>query len=105
MVLEIVKSNMVNNPRLQIISRPKKLGLGTAYIEGFEWFLNSNYEYCVQMDSDFSHSFNDLTRILYEIGKYDSVIGSRYIVGGKPRDGVYIEGYCQNMQTKYRKLY
>ena len=79
---EIVKANMVNNPRLQIISRPKKLGLGTAYIEGFAWFLNSDYEYCVQMDSDFSHSFNDLTKILYEIGKYDSVIGSRYIVGG-----------------------
>ena len=79
---EIVRSNMVNNSRLQIISRPKKLGLGTAYIEGFAWFLNSDYEYCVQMDSDFSHSFNDLTKILYEIGKYDLVIGSRYVVGG-----------------------
>ena len=79
---KIVRSNMANNSRLQIISRPKKLGLGTAYIEGFTWFLNSDYEYCVQMDSDFSHSFNDLTKILYEIGKYDLVIGSRYIAGG-----------------------
>ena len=79
---KIVRSNMTNNSRLQIISRPKKLGLGTAYIEGFTWFLNSDYEYCVQMDSDFSHSFNDLTKILYEIGKYDLVIGSRYIAGG-----------------------
>lgn len=79
---EIVRSNMVNNSRLQIISRSKKLGLGTAYIEGFSWFLNSDYQYCVQMDSDFSHSFNDLTKILYEIGKYDLVIGSRYVVDG-----------------------
>ena len=79
---EIVRSNMVNNSRLQIISRSKKLGLGTAYIDGFSWFLNSDYEYCVQMDSDFSHSFNDLTKILYETGKYDLVIGSRYIVNG-----------------------
>lgn len=79
---EIVKTNMVKNSRLKLISRPKKLGLGTAYIEGFTWFLNSDYEYCVQMDSDFSHSFSDLTKILYEIGKYDLVIGSRYTVGG-----------------------
>ncbi len=79
---EIVRSNMENNSRLQIISRSKKLGLGTAYLDGFSWFLNSDYKYCVQMDSDFSHSFNDLTKILYEIGKYDLVIGSRYIVGG-----------------------
>lgn len=79
---EIVRSNMENNSRLQIISRSEKLGLGTAYIEGFSWFLNSDYDYCVQMDSDFSHSFDDLKKILYEIGKYDLVIGSRYIVGG-----------------------
>lgn len=79
---EIVRSNMENNSRLQIISRSKKLGLGTAYLDGFSWFLNSDYKYCVQMDSDFSHSFNDLTKILHEIGKYDLVIGSRYIVGG-----------------------
>lgn len=79
---EIVRSNMENNSRLQIISRSEKLGLGTAYIEGFSWFLNSDYEYCVQMDSDFSHRFDDLTKILHELGKYDLVIGSRYIAGG-----------------------
>lgn len=79
---DIVRSNMVNNPNIHLISRPEKLGLGTAYVDAFLWFLNSDYEYCVQMDCDFSHSFFDLKKLLNELGNFDLVIGSRYVHGG-----------------------
>ena len=56
--------------------------MGSAYIEGFKWFLNSNYSNCLQMDGDFSHSFNDLKGILDNIFNADLIIGSRYTDGG-----------------------
>ena len=79
---KIVKSNFDNYQNLYLLQREGKLGLGSAYIEGFKWFLNSNYSYCLQMDGDFSHSFNDLNSILNNKHDGDLVIGSRYTVGG-----------------------
>ena len=79
---KIVKSNFENYQNLYLLQRKGKLGLGSAYIEGFKWFLNSNYSYCLQMDGDFSHSFNDLNSILNNKHDGDLVIGSRYTVGG-----------------------
>jgi len=79
---DVVKSNLKKNKRLHLISRPKKLGLGTAYMDAFSWFLKSDYQYCVQMDCDFSHSFFDLNKLLNELGNFDLVIGSRYVYGG-----------------------
>ena len=61
---KIVESNFENYQNLHLLKREGKLGLGSAYIEGFKWFLNSNYSNCLQMDGDFSHSFNDLKSIL-----------------------------------------
>ena len=69
--------------RLYIEQRAGKLGLGTAYIHGFYWALNKNYQYIFEMDADFSHNPNDLIR-LYEACKFngaDVSIGSRYITG------------------------
>ena len=69
--------------RLYIIERPGKLGLGTAYISGFKWALERNYEFIFEMDADFSHNPNDLVRLhrtCYDEG-YDLAIGSRYISG------------------------
>ncbi len=79
---EVVKSNIEKNKMLYLISRPKKLGLGTAYMDAFSWFLKSDYQYCVQMDCDFSHSFIDLKKLLVEIDNSDLIIGSRYIEEG-----------------------
>ncbi len=67
--------------RLFIIERSGKLGLGTAYITGFKWALERDYEYIFEMDADFSHDPNDLPR-LYEACHdegYDLSIGSRYV--------------------------
>jgi dolichol-phosphate mannosyltransferase len=51
-------------------------------VAAFSWFLKSDYQYCVQMDCDFSHSFIDLKNLLAEINNSDLIIGSRYIKGG-----------------------
>ena len=79
---KIVESNFENYQNLHLLKREGKLGLGSAYIEGFKWFLNSNYSNCLQMDGDFSHSFNDLKNILDSILDADLIIGSRYTAGG-----------------------
>ena len=69
--------------RLFIIERTGKLGLGTAYIAGFRWALERDYEYVFEMDADFSHDPADLPR-LYDacaVEGHDLAIGSRYISG------------------------
>ncbi len=69
--------------RLFIKERSGKLGLGTAYIAGFKWALEHNYDYIFEMDADFSHDPNDLPRLYaacHDEG-YDVAIGSRYVSG------------------------
>ena len=68
---------------LFIVERPGKLGLGTAYILGFKWALQHDYEYIFEMDADFSHDPADLPRLYsacHDEG-YDLAIGSRYVSG------------------------
>ena len=69
--------------QLFIVEREGKLGLGTAYIAGFKWALERDYEYIFEMDADFSHDPNDLPRLYsacHDEG-YDLAIGSRYVSG------------------------
>ena len=66
---------------IYLITRDGKLGLGTAYIEGFKWAIQNNYDIVIQMDADLSHDPKDLPRMLQAIKDYDLVIGSRYIDG------------------------
>ena len=71
--------------QLFLVKRIGKLGLGTAYIEGFKWAIKNDYEYIFEMDADFSHNPADLER-LYAACKYDGydvAVGSRYVPGGK----------------------
>ena len=81
---DIVKRLMQEFPdRLFIKERKGKLGLGTAYLDGFRWGLEHGYDYMIEMDADFSHNPEDLPR-LYEacsLGKGDVVVGSRYVDG------------------------
>lgn len=69
--------------QLFILEREKKLGLGTAYIAGFNWALQRDYEYVFEMDADFSHNPNDLIRLYNACYKDDAdvAIGSRYVTG------------------------
>lgn len=69
--------------RLFLIERSGKLGLGTAYIKGFKWALQHDYEYIFEMDADFSHDPQDLPRLYDACATegYDVAIGSRYVTG------------------------
>jgi len=79
----IVKNLQGSFNNLHLIERPGKLGLGTAYMTGFNWALEKGYNYIYEMDADFSHDPADLVR-LYNVcknGDADVAIGSRYISG------------------------
>ena len=77
----IVKTLQQEFPeRLFMIERKGKLGLGTAYIAGFKWSLEHNYEYIFEMDADFSHNPADLPR-LYKACAEEGADGSRYVSG------------------------
>jgi len=67
---------------LFLLTRPKKQGLGSAYLLGFNWAIEHNYEVAVQMDADFSHSPDDLIKIFEKLENNDLIIGSRYISSG-----------------------
>ncbi len=69
--------------RIFFIQRPEKLGLGTAYIAGFNWALSRHYSYIFEMDADFSHRPEDLIKLYNacHIDEFDVAIGSRYKKG------------------------
>lgn len=71
------------NKKLQLIERKGKLGLGTAYIEGFKFAIANNYEFVFEMDADFSHNPNDLLHLYNACANegFDMAIGSRYATG------------------------
>ena len=73
--------NSFENISIHLITRPQKMGLGSAYIEGFKWAINNSYDYIIQMDADLSHNPSDIRKLLVESKKYDLVIGSRYVNG------------------------
>ena len=81
---EIVKAKQQEYPgRVHLVQRAGKLGLGTAYIEGFKWSLAHEYEYTFEMDADFSHNPNDLLALYKACAEEgaDMSIGSRYVTG------------------------
>ena len=67
--------------RVRLMNRPAKLGLGTAYVAGFRFALESLYDLIFEMDADFSHDPKEIPKFLEVIGRYDLVIGSRYVQG------------------------
>lgn len=80
----IVKEKIAAHPeRIHIIERAGKLGLGTAYIEGFKFALDKGYEYIFEMDADFSHNPDDLLALYKACASEgaDVAIGSRYVTG------------------------
>ena len=79
---DIVKKLQKTKPKLKLIRREGKQGLGTAYIRGFKWAIENKYDIICEMDADFSHNPIDLVR-LHEacISGADLAIGSRYVSG------------------------
>lgn len=81
---DIIKSmQKKKKDRIHLIERSGKLGLGTAYVAGFNFAIEKGYEYVCEMDADFSHSPEDIPRLIHEVrnGNADIAIGSRYSNG------------------------
>ncbi|MBQ7489180.1 MAG: polyprenol monophosphomannose synthase [Bacteroidales bacterium] len=104
---DIVKRLMEEFPdRLFIIERKGKLGLGTAYITGFKWALEHDYDYVFEMDADFSHNPEDLAR-LYEacaVNGADLAVGSRYCKGVNVLNwpmSRLLMSYCGSMYVRF----
>ncbi len=70
-----------NNPLLHVLHRPEKSGLGRAYIAGFKWALERDFEFILEMDGDFSHNPDDIPRFIQAAQEADLVLGSRYCNG------------------------
>ena len=85
---DLIEKAIKKNPeRIFIEKRTGKLGLGTAYIHGFKWSMDRNYDFVFERDCDFSHDPEDLLRLRKELEKgCDLVIGSRYCRGGKVKN-------------------
>jgi dolichol-phosphate mannosyltransferase len=79
---DIVKNLKNKYEYLFSIHRKEKLGLGSAYKEGFSWGINNGFQYIIEMDADFSHRLIDLDKLIENANKADLVLGSRYIPGG-----------------------
>lgn len=80
----IVEEMTKTNPRVHLMKRAGKMGLGTAYIAGFQWGLPRGYAYLIEMDADFSHDPREIPNMLKAIQEADLVLGSRY------KDGVRV---------------
>jgi dolichol-phosphate mannosyltransferase len=79
---DLVAERTQAEPRLHLLRRDGKLGLGTAYLAGFRWALDRGYDQVFTMDADFSHPPRYIPQMLEAMKRYDVVIGSRYVPGG-----------------------
>jgi dolichol-phosphate mannosyltransferase len=80
---ELIDELRANEPRIHALHREGKLGLGTAYLDGFRWALDRYYDYIFEMDADFSHDPRYLPDMLrLAVDGADMVVGSRYVEGG-----------------------
>ncbi|HMT02767.1 MAG TPA: polyprenol monophosphomannose synthase [Burkholderiales bacterium] len=87
--------------KLFLMKRKGKLGLGTAYVDGFNWALNNKYDVVMHMDADFSHNPKYIPQFLEAIKTNDLVLGSRYVAGG----GVVNWGFIRRAISQGGSLY
>ena len=90
----IVQTIMERESRVHLLRRPRKMGLGTAYIAGFRWALEQGYDDVFEMDADFSHDPAHLPDFLSAIQNADLVLGSRYRDGQVTVVNWPIRGCC-----------
>jgi dolichol-phosphate mannosyltransferase len=93
------------DPRVHVVHRPGKRGLGTAYVDGFRWAIKQGFDYVFEMDADFSHDPRHLPKFLAEIADADLVIGSRYLKGrvtviNWPMSRLALS-YCANVYARW----
>ncbi len=99
----ILKHQSRRPEKIHLLGRPRKLGLGTAYVAGFKWALERDYDAVQQMDADLSHDPADLPRTLAFPGGYDVVVGSRYVAGGSTRDWSLPRRWLSKLGNRYAR--
>jgi dolichol-phosphate mannosyltransferase len=102
---ELAGTLAANEPRLHVLKRSGKLGLGTAYLAGFQWALERGYDLVFEMDADFSHDPVHLKEFLKAVEGADLVLGSRYL-GGRVTVvnwpmGRLLLSYCANIYARW----
>ena len=101
---KIVTELQSQYPHLHLLERSGKQGLGTAYVMGFKWALERNYNYVFEMDCDFSHDPQDIQHLLQAAQENDLVIGSRYINGIRIINWPFrrlLLSYCASIYTRF----
>ncbi len=78
---EVVSERAAIDAKVHLLSRPSKMGLGTAYVAGFRWALERDFDYVFEMDADFSHDPSHIPQFLASVVDADLVLGSRYREG------------------------
>src|SRR6056297_2548957 len=87
--------------KLKLLKREGKMGLGTAYIDGFKWALKREYDYIFEMDADFSHDPKYIPDFLEKLKNNDLVLGSRYV----PQGGVKGWGILRKVISRGGSFY
>lgn len=103
-VLKLKSSLDTESHRIHLIQRSGKLGLGTAYLKGFQWALERDYENILQMDADFSHDPQDIPRFLEASKSSDLVLGTRYIPGGGIEGWSWFRNFLSRSANLYARL-
>lgn len=98
---KIVDDLAAKNPAVHALHRPKKMGMGNAYNQGFRYAIEHGYDVVFEMDADFSHKPSDLPRLLAALKENGLVIGSRYVEGG----GTVNWGFTRRLISKSGNLY
>lgn len=101
---ELVKKIMSGNPRLHLLERPGKMGLGTAYITGFKYAIENKFDYVMEMDADLSHDPREIPNFIAAMDSADLVIGSRYMGGVNVINWPLRRLILSTMASKYTRM-
>lgn len=101
---QLIEELHAKNPKVNLLLRLKKEGLGRAYLAGFRWALERSYEVITEMDADFSHRPEDLKKILEVMPDQDFAVGSRYVSGGATVNWGFIRKLISRAGGIYSRL-
>jgi dolichol-phosphate mannosyltransferase len=100
----IVLEGFGSEPRVNLLVRKAKQGLGVAYLEGFDWAFSRDFDFIVEMDADGSHRAEDLVKLLRSGVEADLVIGSRWVAGGEVLNWPAVRVLISKVGNRYAKL-
>lgn len=101
---EVVREMMEKHPEIHLLRREGKLGLGTAYVAGFKYALDRDYEFIFEMDADLSHDPGEIPNFLKAAQEADLVIGSRYLTGVNVINWPLMRLFISVMASKYTRF-